>query len=150
MPNLSNKDVHEFWHNHHDPMVYKAIAFLESVDNWTVDNDQELEKAITHLGTELDNIGYIDLQEEETLIKILVYLKTGRMLRLLQCLDAAHPGAAAKLLTIAKEKSKTPNDTPGIFLRRNVVFERLRILSRVFATDRLTAITKILTEEKHA
>ena len=60
MPDLSMKAVHEFWHQFQDKDVYRAIAFLEGVEDWTVDGDPEFEAAIQEMGTELDNIGTIE------------------------------------------------------------------------------------------
>lgn len=147
MPDLSNKGVHKFWHEYHDPMVYKVVSFMENVEDWSLDGDPELEQAIAKLSTILDDIGYIDLQAEDKIIQVAAYIKTGRMLRLLQCMDTAHPGAASKILTAAKTASKLSDDVFGLFLRRNMVFERLRILGRVFAADRLAAVTQALGDK---
>jgi intracellular multiplication protein IcmW len=150
MPDLSNKGVHSFWYKCQDPAVYKIISFMESVENWTLDGDADLEQAIESLASMLDNIGYIDLQFEDKIIKLAVSIKMGRMLRLLQHFDIAHPGAAAKILTYAKNNSATNDDVLGVFLRRNIVFERLHILNRVFAQDRLNIISEALGAEQHA
>jgi intracellular multiplication protein IcmW len=144
MPDLSPKAVHRFWHDYKDPMIYRVISFMESVENWTLDGDPKLEAALNRLGETLENIGSIDLQQEDQFIQICAYVKAGRALRLMQCLDTAHPGAASKLLMHAEEVTKGSDDTPGLFLRRNIVFERLRLLARVFATDRLNMVLKAL------
>jgi intracellular multiplication protein IcmW len=62
------------------------------------------------------------------------------------CLDTAYPGAAAKVLMHAEEITKSEADIAGVFLRRNIVFERLRLLGRVFATDRFKLVLKTLEE----
>ena len=77
------------------------------------------------------------------------YLKATRKLLLMQTLDTAYPGAASKLLMQAENSSKSPNDAPGLFLKRNVIFERLRLLSRVFSPERLEMVLKILEESIH-
>ena len=150
MPDISNKEVHKFWHEYHDNMVYKIISFMESVESWTLDGNTELESALNKLSTALDNIGYIDLQAEEKLIQLVTYIKMGRALRLLQCLDIAHPGAAAKLITFAKTNLEETDDIFSLFLQRNVVFERIRLLGRIFAKDRLDTVLNILRGEKNA
>jgi intracellular multiplication protein IcmW len=66
------------------------------------------------------------------------------------CLDNAYPGAAAKVLMYAEENTKSEQDNPGIFLRRNIVFERLRLLGRVFAPDRLKLVLKALEDRGYA
>ena len=142
MPDLTNAASHKYWNEYKDPMIYRVVAFMESVEEWSLDGDVELESAMQKLGTALDDIGNIDLQKEDDLIKLAAYIKAARMLRLLQCLDTANPGAASKLLMHAEEVSTASEDTPGLFLRRNIVFERLRLLSRVFSAERLELLTK--------
>lgn len=146
MPDLSNVACHKFWHEYHDPMIYRVISFMESVENWTLDEDPNLEDSINKLGETLEDIGNIDLHNEENFIKLAAYIKAGRGLRLLQCLDVAYPGAASKLLMYAEENTKSTEDIPGLFLRRNIVFERLRLLGRVFAPERLSLLLKALEE----
>lgn len=146
MPDISNKGSHQFWYEYPDPIIYKVVSFMESVENWTLDGDPKLEKAVAELGTALDNIGNIDLQEEDKLIQTMISLKMGRSLRLLQCMDTAHPGAASKMLMRA-EKAPKDDSAAGLFLRRNVVFERLRLLSRIFSEERFATLLKILENE---
>src|SRR3990167_5982245 len=98
MPDLSHPAVHQFWYDYKDPMIYRVIAFMEGVEDWTIDGDPKLEAALKELGTVLDDIGNIDLQQEDKMIQLATHLKTGRGLRLLMCLDTAYPGAAAKIL----------------------------------------------------
>jgi intracellular multiplication protein IcmW len=146
MPDFSHKAVHQFWHNYPDPTLYKVITFMEGVEDWTLDGQSELEEAVKALGETLEDIGNIDLQQEIAMIDLVCHVKTGRGLRLLMTLDQAYPGAAAKVLMKAEELTKSETDTAGIFLRRNIVFERLRLLSRVFSTERLKLITQTLEE----
>lgn len=147
MPDLSNAGSHKYWFEYKDPMIYRTVSFMEGVEDWTLDGDFELENAVQKLGNALDNIGNIDLQKEDEFIKLLSYIKAARMLRLMQCLDTANPGAASKLLMHAEESSTASDSIPGLFLRRNIVFERLRLLARVFSAERLQLLTKALGGE---
>lgn len=146
MPDLSYQAVHEFWHAYQDPMIYRVITFMEGVEDWTIDGEPKFEEAIKQLSEALEDIGNIDLNLEKEMIELATYIKTGRCLRLLMCLDQAYPGAAAKVLMHAEEITKSQQDTPGMFLRRNVVFERLRLLGRVFAPERFKLITNALED----
>ncbi len=150
MPDLSFEAVHQFWRNYQDPTIYRVISFMEGVEDWTQDNHPELEKAIKALGKALDSIENIDLQQEAPIVELVAHMKTGRGLRLLMCLDNAYPGAAAKVLMYAEEHTQSEQDNPGIFLRRNIVFERLRLLGRVFAPDRLKLVLKALEDRDYA
>ena len=149
MPDLNHSSVHQFWKDYQDPMIYRVITFMESVEDWTMDGNPELEASIAELGAALEDIGSIDLQQENQMIELLAHVKAGRGLRLLMCLDMAYPGAAAKVLMKAEEVTKSQADNPGIFLRRNVVFERLRLLGRVFSEERLKLVIKALEESGH-
>jgi intracellular multiplication protein IcmW len=149
MPDLSHQGVHEFWKSYQDPTIYKVVSFMEGVEDWTADGDPQLEIAIKELGIALDDVGNIDLQQEVDMVTLCGSIKTARGLRLLMALDIASPGAAAKVLMHAEENSKSESDTAGIFLRRNVVFERLRLLGRVFAPGRLQLILKALEERSY-
>ncbi|MCH9769414.1 MAG: type IVB secretion system protein IcmW [Gammaproteobacteria bacterium] len=146
MPDLSYKAVHQFWNEYQDPLIYRVISFMEGVEDWTLDNDPQLETALSELGKTLDDLGSIDIEAQEDLIKLVAHIKTGRGLRLLMALDTAYPGAAAKVLMHAEEVTRAEDDIAGIFLRRNIVFERLRLIGRVFGRDRFKLILEALED----
>ncbi|MES2998772.1 MAG: type IVB secretion system protein IcmW [Pseudomonadota bacterium] len=150
MPDLSHKGSHLYWKQYQDPMIYRVLCFMESVEQWIKDGDPALEESITHLGTEIDDIEKVDLDKlgrQALFIRLGNHLGMSRTLRLLQALDTAHPGSAAKLLMHAEEISHGAEDEAGLFLRRNVAFERLRLLARVFSHDRLDLVLKALEGE---
>ncbi len=152
MPDLSISAVHQFWSEYPDPTVYRVIAFMEGVESWTLDSDPALEKALQQLGEALDdikNVRMTELKHEDDFIRIACNVKVGRGLRLLQAIDTVHPGSASKVLMHAEETSVSPSDPAGIFLRRNIVFERLRLLTRVFSPQRFALITRALEGEDH-
>ena len=151
MPDLSHEACSQFWKDYSDPMIYRVITFMESVESWTLDGNAELENAVNVLGNELDDISKVDLGElgqEESFIRLACNIKSGRALRLLQAIDTVHPGSASRLLIHAEENSSNAEDPAGIFLRRNIVFERLRLLARVFSEERFQLILKALEGEE--
>jgi len=147
MPDLSHEGVHQFWKDYRDPVIYRVIAFMEAVEQWTADGDEDLEAALLKLGNKLDELGNYEVGKSNDFIRLAGHLKMGRVLRLMQALDSSHPGAASKLLIHAEEIGQTNDDPAGLFLRRNVIFERLRLLSRIFAPERFTLITQALEGE---
>jgi len=149
MPDLSNRASHEFWKNYQDDMIYRVISFMESMEDWTIDGDPELESAIQQFGRVLDDIGEIEIGEESNIMALCASIKTARCLRLLMSLDTAYPGAAAKVLMHAEDVTSSDDDIAGIFLRRNIVFERLRLLGRVFGEDRFRLVIKALEESSY-
>ncbi|MDR3442877.1 MAG: type IVB secretion system protein IcmW [Legionella sp.] len=147
MPNLSHEASAQYWFEYIDPMIYRVITFMESVEDWTLDGNPEFEAAMEQLGKELDDIEGVDLglmAEEEKFIRIVGNIKSGRGLRLLQAIDTVHPGSASRILIHAEETSTGSHDTAGVFLKRNIVFERLRLLSRVFCQYRLKLVLRAL------
>lgn len=147
MPSIDLQAAHEFWKNYEDPMIYRVISFMESVENWTLDGDPALEEAITAFGNNLDKVSRFELGKEEQFITLCAHLKTSRILRILQAIDTIDPGSASKVLMYAEENNTPENPLAGLFLRRNIVFERLRLLARVFASERFELVLKALEQE---
>lgn len=118
MVDLSTEAVQKHWHEFGDPMIYRVITFMESVETWTKDGDPNIEETLKTLGTkiaQLQNVDIADFGHEEDVINISCNIKTGRALRLLQAFDQIQPGTASKLLAYAEEITNGPNDPAGIF-----------------------------------
>lgn len=150
MPNLSHEASSQYWSDYKDPSIYRVITFMESVEEWTLDGNPDLEQAIDALGQMLDDLTSVDLtklDEAKRFVELAANIKTGRGLRLLQALDVAHPGSASKILMYAEENSLGGTDPSGFFLKRNIVFERLRLLSRAFSEERLHLVSQALEGE---
>jgi intracellular multiplication protein IcmW len=151
MPDLSHEAAAQYWNDYLDPMIYRVVTFMESVEDWTADGDPRLEQALEQLGQELDNIADIDMNtlgQEDKFIRIVGNIKSGRGLRLLQAIDTAQPGSASKILIHAEEISMGSHDAAGFFLKRNIIFERLRLLSRVFSEYRRQLVFRALEREE--
>ena len=81
MPDLSHEASAKYWFEYLDPMIYRVITFMESVEDWTLDGNPDFEEAMTQLGNELEDIEKIDmilLAEEEKFIRIVGNIKSGR------------------------------------------------------------------------
>lgn len=149
MSKLDLMSAHEFWKNYDDPMIYRVIAFMETVENFTLDGTPALEQAIDKLGDELEKLTSFELANENDFIALCTHIKSSRILRLLQTIDTIDPGSASKLLMFAEENNTPDNIMAGLFLRRNIIFERLRLLARVFSPDRFKLMLRVL-EHDHA
>lgn len=154
MPKLDLQSAHEYWNQFNDPMIYRVVAFMESVEDWTKDGDPQLEAAIDKLGDALETLTRFNVSEEENFIKLASFLKMPRLLRMLQTIDTIEPGSASKILMYAEEKSASnpweesaSNPLVYLFLRRNIIFERLRLLTRVFSPARFSLILRALENE---
>lgn len=141
MLDLSVPATEKFWNDRQDPFLVKIIKMLEDIEDWTLDGDPEIEAGLQKLAIALDNPKKFEVKNEELYINILVSIKLSRALRIMQHMDSIRPGSASKLLIYAEVASKGTNDIPGLFLNRNLVFERLQLLSRIFAPERFNLVT---------
>ncbi|MCL5975537.1 MAG: type IVB secretion system protein IcmW [Gammaproteobacteria bacterium] len=147
MPQLDLESSHEFWKNYDDPMIYRVISFMETAEDWTLDGNPSLEQMIRQLGDALEQLSSFELGKEDQFVSLCSHIKTSRILRLLQAIDTIDPGSASKLLMYAEENNTPENAMAGLFLRRNIVFERLRLLARVFSQERFDLVLKILEQD---
>ncbi len=147
MLDLNPDAVRSYWQEKHDYALYRIIEAMEGVEGWVTDGNPEVEAALSHLIKALDKVQNYELHNEEALIQILNTLKAARAFRLLQFFDSLKPGSASKLLIFAEVASNEPDDMPGFFLKRNLVFERLQLMGRIFAPDRVELVLKAIDRE---
>ncbi len=150
MPDLSKEAIHAFWDSYDRRTLYRVIMALEKVEHWAVDEDKEVEPAIVALGQAIDMASDFEIDDENLLVRMLANVKSSRAMRILQSLDMVKPGVASQLLMYAEESAEDTSSSSRhskLFIRRNLVFERLQLLSRVFAPQRLTLILKALEDD---
>ena len=154
MPDLHLDAVNAFWDSYDRRTLYRVIVALERVEHWVIDDAPEVEAALIYLGEVMDHSSNFELgQQEAKFIRVLANTRASRALRLLQSLDITKSGSASQLLMFAEEASaegqgKAPDPYAQLFLRRNLVFERLQLLSRVFAPQRLSTVLKALEQQE--
>lgn len=153
MPDLHLDAVHAFWDSYDRRTLYRVIVAIERVEHWVLDGHPAVDAALIRLGEVMDQASGVEISEEGKIIRVLINTRASRALRILQSLDIAKSGTASQILMFAEEASeakegKTPDQHAKLFLRRNLVFERLQLLSRVFAPQRISLILKAL--EKHS
>ncbi|MBP6103838.1 MAG: type IVB secretion system protein IcmW [Gammaproteobacteria bacterium] len=150
MPDLHLDAVHAFWDSYDRRTLYRVIVALERVEHWVLDSNEQVEATLLQLGEAMDHAPDFTLDQEAAFVRVLATVRASRALRLLQALDAAKPGAASQLLMYAEghtgAEASTPDPFAELFLRRNLVFERLQLLSRVFAPQRVSLVLKALEQ----
>lgn len=152
MPDLHLDSVHAFWDSYDRRILYRVIVAIERVESWVLDGHPTFEQALIRLGEVLEVTPGFELSEEAKFIRILTNTHASRALRLLQAMDIAKPGTAPQLLMFAEEASagserKPPDPYAKLFLRRNLVFERLQLLARVFAPQRISLVLKAVEQQ---
>lgn len=152
MPDLHVDSIHAFWDSYDRRILYRVIVALEHVEHWVLDSLPAVDAALIRLGEVMDQGHTLDLSEESKIIRVLINTRASRALRLLQAMDIAKPGSASQILMFAEEaasaaEGKSPDPLSQLFLRRNLVFERLQLLSRIFANQRVSLVLKALEQQ---
>lgn len=147
MLDLTTVGAHSFWNGYDRATIYRIICLIESSETWVVDEDPKIQGALNCLAKVIDSFkGNIPNNLESLFITVIANIKMSKAVRLLQALEQLSSGFPAKLLMYAEETSNPDNkDTYSkyseIFLKRNLIFERMQLLSRTFSFDRLNMIT---------
>ena len=159
MPDLHLDAINAFWDSYDRRTLYRVIVSLERAESWAKDRDPDVEQAVINLGKSIDSASSFDITDEALIIRLLANTHSGRAMRILQSLDMARPGTASQLLMYAEDASegkggRALDPFAKLFIKRNLVFERLQLLSRVFSPQRVTLLVKSLekmyeTEEKN-
>ena len=108
-----------FWANYPDKSVYKVIKHLETMEEWTHDDDEAVNQAVDALGAALDQLGGKPIANPAELLRVLAYLRTSRYLSILQNIDTASPGAASKIIAHAE---RNPDEHPANALFLNAMW----------------------------
>lgn len=132
-----------------DPQLGAAVKSMESVESWTKDRHEEVQSALQKFA---DKVSESDIEEispemQKKLIVLLGYISTGKAIKLLMWIEQSLPNFVAKTLAEAQMLSvfdKLNEESCRLFVERFYVLERLHMLSRIFAEDRLETIQKVL------
>ena len=149
MPDLHTDAIHAFWDSYDRRTLYRIIVSLENMEHWAVDKEPDIDPAVIELGRSIDLASDIEITDESKVIRVLANTSASRAMRILQSIDMIRPGLASQILMKAEETSQDKNGNIGdrfakLFLQRNLVFERLQLLSRVFDPQRIALVLNAL------
>ncbi len=149
MPDLSLEGVHAFWHEYDKKTLYRIVTSMESVEAWATDNSPRVDELLVKLGEVLDSTDVDEITNEDQLVKLLGNIRLSRALRIMQYLDVLIPGTASKFLVYAEENTKDKdadekNKYADLFLKRNLIFERLQLIGRIFSQERINLVLKAM------
>ncbi len=99
------------------------------------------------IGSHLDELKTFENAQEQAFIGLCAHIKSSRILRLLQAIDSIEPGSASKMLMYSEENNHDENPLAKLFLQRNIAFERLRLMGRVFSPERLNFVMQLLEKD---
>ena len=149
MLDFSFISCHDYWSEYNESGLYHVIITMESMESWTLDGDIDLEMAVNTLAERLSRTTAFEIEYGAPLIEVISALRASRMFRIVQAVDQITPGTAKKLIELAEENAGE-SEAMSLYLSRNIIFERLRLLSRVFDQQRLAFIQSALEQAKDA
>ncbi len=142
---FSLAECHEYWFQYNDPNLYKALVTLESVENWTVENNDSVQQSLTRLSKAIESLSdKKDFNQHELFVGATNPLKSSQIMRILQALNLSHPIQGAATKVIAYAESDTSISENHTFVERNIAFERLRLMARIFSQQRMQKVLETI------
>jgi len=141
MPDLSRSSVYAFWYEYDAKILFRVVSTIEASEKW-VPTSETIDQYVSDLGDILDGNVNLDLINPETIVNILTSIRFSQGLRAMHALESKKSGYIAKLLAWAESQPDDPSSPAKIFLKRNVVFERMQLCARIFAPERLNLLRK--------
>jgi intracellular multiplication protein IcmW len=139
MADLSHKSSVEFWQSFMNGAVYPIIEFIEGTEHFAEEHNANLTEDLERVGHFLGSATALADGSEEYLVKVCAPIYLSQKLRIMQLADALSPGCATRMIKKAEEKA-LEDKSCEIFLKRNLLFERLRIVSRIFTEERIQLV----------
>lgn len=134
---LSLSGIHAYWVECGEAL-HDVLLRMAELQEWTVDSD--LEKWILALSEALESPRCVALMAERPAeaVEFLSWLSSPLALRILNAVDEAEVGSAARLVFHAEEMSN--NAVYRLFIEGLDVLSRSRLLAHVFSPDRMALV----------
>lgn len=142
MPDLSHESSIEFWNGFMNGSISHIIKFIEHTESWVDKESPNVVESLSKLGSFFDTATESSTLSAEELVKICAGLHLSQKLRIMQLSDSVSPGLATKMIKAAEDNA-SKDDLNKIFLQRNLIFERMRIISRLLSPHRIQLVQKI-------
>lgn len=144
--NLRNNVVSEYWRTR-DKRMQIILEWMESFEEWRLDDDEDFSKALLALQPKLDTAtrtGILD--NSKRILEVMGYMSASRAMRLMQWMDEKfEKSVAVDYVQQAQEFSDNP--THQLMLDRLRALQSLAMLGKVFSPGRTTLITRLLKEQ---
>ena len=143
--NLRQSVLEDHWRKK-DPRLSRILGWMESMEDWMLDDDQEIMDSILSFSTVLEKTSSVRVVENaDRLIEIMAYMSAPRAMRLMSWLEERFPdGVSRELLSNAIDMQGDP--TADLLVDRLDTLERLSLLSRMFSPARTREIVGILKD----
>lgn len=148
MLNLRKSAVNKYWEKK-SKRIQRIIELMESMEDWMVDDHEEIIKALDKFGINLEKTKQEKLiKQKDSFLNLLAYLSSGRSLMIIIWIDQKFDGEIIpKIIEYAQEK-KGENEliekTTQLLIDRLNTLNSLELLGQIFSPTRLEMIEKIL------
>lgn len=144
--NLRKSLVERFWNNH-DPRLARILRWMDSTEDWMLDERPDVMQALTSLGQRMTKTEPNALADRfDPLIEILAYMSSSRALRIIEWLDRAHAGALSLRLV---QKAQSREDARAqILIDRLQALRSLDLLGQIFSQQRIGRAIELLEKTR--
>ena len=147
--NLSKKVVDRFWEqkNHNFFQIFKV---LEENEYWCVDETKEVNTALLELSDLLTeaSISAKDVMEQSnTLIFVMAYIKFSKALRIVNFFDEKYKEELSQALVIEAVKNKDKSHY-RLLLDRLLFIRDFALLEKIYSRERVDKVKNILNKFK--
>lgn len=144
MPLAITKKAYEFWAAR--PQEHAIIVLMASKETWHEPDSEALDAKLQELDATFDHAGEVDFDNSPDFIKILASLSVITQMYLVRRYEMAFPGAGADILKLASslQNNEDYKAYADVIVRRFAVFERMKLLKKVFSVDRLQQLKNFI------
>lgn len=138
------KDIIRHWHSFKNPLINDVLTNMEKLEKelpaLTEGDIETISKLLEACKTlKADKVDALEF------IQLLNQLPAPYMLYMVHKLQSVNSELIMKVISYA-QKHKTTTPEVGTFFQRNMVFEKSQLLGRIFSTQRMEKVLKVLQE----
>lgn len=143
---LSHEGIENYWIER-GVALHETLLKMADLQDWAVDSD--LSQWMIALSDALENPRCIQLMAErpKETVEFLSWLSSPLALRIMNTVDEAQLGAAAKIVYEAEAMSENP--VYRLFIEGLEVLSRSRLLAHVFSPDRMALVEAAVKSVRH-
>ena len=128
------------------PRIARVIGLMESMEDWMVDEHEEVSRGLDRLAPRLDkSTPERLLNQTDPMLTVMAYLSSGRTLMMMDWMDDHFNGRVS--LRMLDHARQTQDKVPArLLLERLQTLHSLSLLPQIFAPSRLRFISQILND----
>lgn len=128
------------------PRIARVIGLMESMEDWMVDEHEQVSRSLDRLAPRLDRTNPDKLlSQTDPMLTVMAYLSSGRTLMLMDWMDEHFNGRVS--MRLMDHARQTMDNIPSrLLLERLQTLNSLSLLPQVFSPTRLRFVYQILQD----